>query len=52
MDENTYRIVKVVLAALFLVVLFLFALNGRYDKLGSHPAAIDKWTSKIVVYKN
>lgn len=52
MDENTYRIVKVVLAVLFLVVLFLFALNGRYDMIGSHPVAIDKWAGKIVVYKN
>ena len=49
MGEKAYRWFKVVLGAAFLVVLFLFALNGRYSHYRSIPnIAFDKWGGTLV----
>lgn len=51
MNERIYRIIKIVLAIILLVILYLIALNGRYETIGSSPAAIDKWKGCVVLFK-
>ncbi len=48
MGQKSYRVCKVFLAVCFLVILFLFALNGRYIHL-SGPYLFDKWKREIIV---
>lgn len=49
MNESQYRAAKVVIAALLLIVLYLFALNGRYEVLNKYPVyRLDKWNNEII----
>lgn len=45
-------IVRTVLAIIFLVILYRFALNGRYQVVGDSPYMIDKWTNTAIEPKN
>ena len=52
MDNNRkgfdfYRLAKVVIAVLALVIAYLFALNGRYSHTGG-LLYFDKWTEKAI----
>lgn len=50
--NTLYRTAKLILASLFLVILYLFALNNRYQYHfcgnGFTVYIFDKWTSKYV----
>jgi hypothetical protein len=45
-------IVRTILAIIFLVILYHFALNGRYQAVGDSPYLIDKWTNTVSMPKN
>ncbi len=45
-------IVRAILAIIFLVILYHFALNGRYQAVGDSPYLIDKWTNTVSMPKN
>ena len=45
-------IVRTVLTIIFLVILYRFALNGRYQVVGDSPYMIDKWTNTAIEPKN
>ena len=45
MSDKTYRIVKVVIMIIALVLGFLYVLNGRYVRV-SENRIIDKWTEE------
>ena len=45
-------IVRTILAIIFLVILYHFALNGRYQIVGNSPYMIDKWTNTAIEPKN
>lgn len=40
---------KVVLVLCILVLLYLFALNGRYTALERTPLIFDNWTGKVLL---
>lgn len=40
-------IVRTVLAIVLLVILYHFALNGRYHYIEGSPYAVDKWTNTV-----
>lgn len=42
-NEQQYRLVKIIIAIILLVILFLFALNGRYSVIDDE-CMVDKWT--------
>ena len=42
MDEKTYRLAKVVIAVIFLILVFLYVTNNRYQIGGG--VIFDKWT--------
>ena len=45
--------VKVGLSLLFLFILYLFALNGRYIYVGEAKLILfDKWTEQIILVKD
>lgn len=52
MTNTLYRTAKLILASLFLIILYLFALNSRYQYHfcgnGFTVYIFDKWTSKYV----
>lgn len=45
-------IVRTILAIIFLVILYHFALNGRYQYIENGPYTIDKWTNTVSMPKN
>lgn len=45
-------IVRTILAIIFLVILYLFALNGRYQYIQNSPYSIDKWTNTVSMPNN
>lgn len=45
-------IIRTILAIIFLVILYHFALNGRYQAVGDSPYLIDKWTNTVSMPKN
>lgn len=45
MNESQYRLVKVIIAFIALVILFLMALNNRYYTI-DEDFMIDKWTKE------
>ncbi len=45
-------IVRTILAIIFLVILYHFALNGRYQVILNSPYMIDKWTNTAIEPKN
>lgn len=46
MNEHFYKIIKTTIILLSLVVLYLFALNGRYTFVLKGTVCFDKWTNK------
>ncbi len=48
-----YNVLKSVGAIILLVILYLFALNGRYERIGyaNNAFTLDKWTGKVYVIK-
>lgn len=52
MTNTLYRTAKLILASLFLIILYLFALNSRYQYHSCDNGFVvyifDKWTSKYV----
>lgn len=44
MNESQYRVAKIFVAIALLIVLYLFALNGRYTFLDGYR--FDKWNNK------
>lgn len=42
-NEQQYRLVKIIIAIILLVILFLFALNGRHSVIDDE-CMVDKWT--------
>ena len=44
MKDNWYRIAKLIIALLALVLFYLYIQNGRY--VCSKPFIIDKWTGR------
>ena len=49
MKENWYRIAKLIIAVLALLLFYLYIQNGRY--VVSKPLIIDKWTGEVEVIK-
>ncbi len=47
MNESQYRLVKVIIAFIVLVILFLMALNNRYYII-DEDLMIDKWTKELI----
>lgn len=45
-------IARLILVIIFLVILYHFALNGRYQYIENGPYAIDKWTNTVSMPKN
>ena len=45
-------VVRTILAIIFLVILYHFALNGRYQYIENGPYTIDKWTNTVSMPKN
>lgn len=43
-NDKYYKIAKVILGCVLMVLLYLFALNGRYMRY--EPFVYDKWTGK------
>lgn len=50
MNEQQYRLAKVIIAIIFLIILYLLALNGRYTTWDGE-LIIDKWTMKSMEEK-
>jgi hypothetical protein len=49
MSESKYRLAKIIIAIGLLVVLYLFALNERYEiDRSTDDYLIDKWTQKFI----
>ncbi len=48
MTDKIYRIAKIVIALLLLVVLYLYAHNGRYTTIYEGHYVFDKWTKTIL----
>lgn len=44
-DEKRFKLARLVLLAACVIVLFLLALNGRYQKI-NEDFTFDKWTGK------
>ena len=49
MKDNWYRIAKLIIALLALILFYLFIQNGRYVQ--SHSVIIDKWTGEAEMIK-
>jgi hypothetical protein len=41
-------LLKIVAGIYMAIILFLFALNGRYEHVGNKGACIDKWRGRLV----
>lgn len=48
MNNKSIQTITVIAIAAFLVVLYLFALNGRYAAYND-GTVIDKWTQKLII---
>jgi len=49
-NDKQYRIIKIILAIVFLVILYLFALSKRYVPDGDNKFIIlDRWTGKTAI---
>lgn len=46
-----YRVIKIILIVIALVILYLFALNGRYEKVYG-PVFFDKWGKVLIEVRN
>lgn len=46
-----YRVIKIILIVIALVILYLFALNGRYEKVYG-PVYFDKWEKELIEAEN
>lgn len=44
--EKTIKAIKYIYCVLLLIILFLFALNGRYQVVGS-SGVFDNWTKSL-----
>lgn len=49
MKANWYRIAKLIIAILALILFYLYIQNGRY--VVSKPFVVDKWTGKVETIK-
>lgn len=49
MNDKSYRIAKLVIAILALILFYLFIQNGRYVQ--THSVIIDKWTGEAEIIK-
>lgn len=49
MKDNWYRIAKLIIALLALVLFYLYIQNGRYVQ--THSVIIDKWTGEVEMIK-
>ena len=46
MNDKSYRIAKLVIAILALILFYLYIQNGRF--VVSKPFVVDKWTGKVI----
>lgn len=47
MNENQYRMAKVIIAFLLVIIAYLYVLNGRYSHIGDRYY-FDKWTKTAI----
>lgn len=47
---NLEKIIKYVIVLIILIIMYLFALNGRYNVY--HRAVFDKWTGERYIIKS
>ncbi|WP_455668248.1 hypothetical protein [Phocaeicola sp.] len=51
MNEKIYRIIKIAIMAIAIIIAYLYVLNGRYATTPNGYGIIDKWTKTIEVVK-